>query len=146
MERVYHLPKDPRALILSKMVEDAIFVARQIETLMFSDYVQRIQINLFTDSEGTLESIASTNQIERKSLGMAMQDMKEGLIDGEIELYQLIPTYSMWAYFLNKEMEMHECIKVLLTEGNLEVMDEGINKVQCLDGEIEMTNIRNMDK
>ena len=51
-------------MILNKLVEDAVFAVRQIETLMFGEYKQRIPIHLYTDSEATLESIASMKQIK----------------------------------------------------------------------------------
>ena len=47
------------------MIDDAIFAARQIETLLFGDYRKRMKVRLFTDSEATLESVASLKQIER---------------------------------------------------------------------------------
>ena len=37
-------------------------------------------------------------------------------------------------------------MKELLTEGNFELLDEGMNKVQCLESEKKMINIRNRDK
>ena len=49
---------------------------------MFGKYERRLSIHLYTDSEGILESIASTNQIEKKSLCMVIQDLKERLVDG----------------------------------------------------------------
>ena len=39
-----------------------------------------------------------------------------------------------------------EILYELYMEENLELLDDGINKLQCLDGEIKMTNIRNRDK
>lgn len=51
----------------------------------------------------------------------------------------------MWADALTKEMVIQKDIKELLTEGNFGLQDEGINKVQCVDGEIK-TNDRNRDK
>ena len=45
------------------MVEDAVFAARQLEILMFGDYRKRMKVRIFTDSEPTVESIASSNQI-----------------------------------------------------------------------------------
>ena len=65
IERVCHSSKDAETLILNKLVEDAIFAARQIETLIFGRYDIRIPIHLFTDSEATLESFISTKQIEK---------------------------------------------------------------------------------
>ena len=54
-KRVCHSSKDAETLILSKLVEDAVFAARQMETLMFGNIERRILINLFTDSDGFLE-------------------------------------------------------------------------------------------
>ena len=43
---------------------------------------------MFRDSEGTLESIASTKQVDRKALRMVVQSLKEKLIDEDIASYQ----------------------------------------------------------
>ena len=59
------------------MIDEATYTARQIETLMYGDYNQRIPVKIFTDSEPMLESIASTRHIERKSLRMTVQELKE---------------------------------------------------------------------
>ena len=48
---------------------------------------------------------------------------------------------SMWLDALTKEMEMHDDMRSLLTEGKFELQDDGINMVQYLDGEIRMSNI-----
>ena len=66
------------------MMEDAVFTARQVEILIFGDYQRRMKIRLFTDSEATLESIASTRQVDRKTLRMTVVDLKERLLDGDI--------------------------------------------------------------
>ena len=71
-------------LILNKLVKDAVFAARQIEALLYGNYEKIIIIHLYTDSEGTLESIASTKQIIRKSLWIVIQDLKKTLTDGKI--------------------------------------------------------------
>ena len=52
----------------------------------------------------------------------------------------------MWADALMKEMDMHKDMNEVLMEGNFEFKNRGINKVQRMDGEIKMTNIRNRDK
>ena len=77
------------------MLEDAVFAARQIETLMFGGYERMISIHLITDSEGTLESIASTKQVDRMSIHMVIQDLKERLMDKEISSYQKTLIWSM---------------------------------------------------
>ena len=68
VERVCHPSKDPDTLTLNKLVEDVVFAARQIETLLCGNHFKRRPIHLYTEPEGTLESIVSTRQIERKSL------------------------------------------------------------------------------
>ena len=78
---------DAEILNMSTMVEDAVYTARQVEILIFGDYQRRIKIRLFTDSEATLESIASSRQIERKILRMTVVDLKERLVDGDIHSY-----------------------------------------------------------
>ena len=67
------------------------------------------------------------------------------MIYKEIALYQWIPTYSIWADALTKEIYMHKELKEVLMEGNFKSKNEGINKVQCIDSEIWMTNIRNRE-
>ena len=52
----------------------------------------------------------------------------------------------MWADALTKEMEMNGDIETLLNEGDFKFKNEGINKVQCIDGEIKMVNIWNRKK
>ena len=51
----------------------------------------------------------------------------------------------MWADTLTKEMDMNEDMKEVLMESNFELRNYGIKKVQCINGEIRMTNIRNRD-
>ena len=56
-----------------------------------------MKVRLFTDSEATLESIASSKQIERKTLRLTIIDLKEGLIDGDTYSYSWLPirTYGL---------------------------------------------------
>ena len=103
-------------------------------------------VRVLTDSEPTLESIASTKQIERKGLRMTVQEMKEKLRDSEKKSYQWVSTKQIWADGLTKEMEMAEGLRKLLKEGKCEIVKEDINKVICENEEIKMLNIRNRKK
>ena len=73
---------------------------------MFGKYEKRIPIHLFTGSEGTLESYTSTKPVERKSLRMVIQDLKERLINQDIVFCQWILMNSVWEDALTMEMEM----------------------------------------
>ena len=103
-------------------------------------------VRVLTDSEPTLESIASTKQIERKGLRMTVQEMKEKLRDGEIKSYQWVSTKQMWADGLTKEIEMADGLRELLKTGRCEIVKEEVNKVVCEKEEIKMLNIRNRKK
>ena len=59
IDRVCHSSKDAETLALSKLLDEAAYLARQIEMLLFGDYKQRIPVRIYTDSEPSLESIAS---------------------------------------------------------------------------------------
>ena len=96
---------------------------------MYGDYDQRIPVKIFTDSEPTLESVASTNQIERKSLRMTVQELKEKLLQGEVPSHQWIPTADMWSDSLTKEVDMPDGLKRMLKTGKCRLEDKEVNKV-----------------
>ena len=131
---------------MSKLLDEVTYIAGQVEILLFGDYRKRLPVRVMTDSEPTLESIASTRQIERKGLRMTVQEMKKKLMEGEITSYQWLSTKEMWADGLTKEMEMAEGLRNLLKEGKCKITGQEINKVVCQNEEIRMLNIRNRKK
>ena len=128
---------------MSKLIDELVYIASQVEILLFGYYRKRMPVRVMTDSEPTLESIASTKQIERKGLRMTVQEMKEKLLEGEVKSYQWLSTKEMWADGLTKEMEMAEGLRKLLKEGKCEMVKKEENKVVCENEEIKMLNIRN---
>ena len=82
---------------MANMMEDAIYTARQVKILIFRNYQQRMKIRLFTDSEATLETIASSKKNDRKTLRMTLVPLKEQFVDGDIYSYSWLPTKNMWA-------------------------------------------------
>ena len=131
IERVCHSSKDTETLSMSKLLDEVVYIARQLEILLFGDYRKRMPVRMMTDSEPTLKSIVSTKQIERKGLRMTVQEMKEKLMEGEIKSYQWLSTKEMWADGLTKEMEMAEGLRQLLKEGKCEITKEELKKVVC---------------
>ena len=77
IDRVCHSSKDVETLALSKLIDEAVYIGKRVEILLFEDYKMRIPVRIITDSEPTLESIAPTRQIERKGLRMTVQEMKK---------------------------------------------------------------------
>merc|ERR1712240_450715 len=146
IELVCYSSKDAAMLAMSKLLDEVIYIARQVEILLFGDYRKRLPVRMMTDSEPTLESISSTRQIERKGLRMTFQEMKEKLMEGEIVSYQWLSTKEMWADGLTKEMEMAEGLRNLLKEGRCKIASQEMNKVAGQNREIRMMNIRNRKK
>ena len=135
--------KDAETLNVLTMVEDAVSTARQLEILLFGDYRKRMKVRIFTDSEPTLESIASSRQIERKSLRLTVTDLKERLLDGEVTSYSWLPTKSMWADMLTKEMEIPSSLEDVIKENRMVLPMPLENEVVAIGSEIRMRNIRN---
>merc|ERR1712082_496400 len=138
IESVCHSSKDAETLALSKILDEITYLARQIELLLFGKYEKKIPVRIITDSEPLLESIASTKQIERRSLRMTVQELKDRLKTGEIKSYQWIATKEMWADGLTKEMEMADGLRKVLREGMYDLKNEELNKVVCENEEIRM--------
>ena len=146
IDRVCHSSKDAETLAMTKMIDELVYMARHVEILLYGEYRKRMSVRIITDSEPTLESIASTKQIERKALRMTVQEMKEMLRNGNISSYQWVSTKNIWADGLTKEMSMTEGMRKLLQEGRCDMVTKDINKVICKDEEIKMLNMRNRRK
>ena len=121
ISRVCYSSKDAETINIAKMMEDAVFAARQVEILMFGDYRRRIKVRLFTDSEATLESIASSKQIERKTLRLTVVDLKERLVDGDVFSYSWLPTKSMWTDMMTKEMQLPLAMENVFLKNELDL-------------------------
>ena len=81
IDRVCHSSNDAETLAMSEMLDNLVYLARQIEISFYRDYKPRMQVRIYTDSEPTLESIVPTKKIERKGLRMTVQELKERLIE-----------------------------------------------------------------
>ena len=135
--------KDAETLNVLTMVEDAVFTARQLEILLFGDYKKRMKVRIFTDSELTLKSIVFSKQIERKSLRLTVTDLKERLLDGEVYSYSWLPTNSMWANMLTKEMEIPSSLEDAFQQNKMVLPLPLENEFVAIGSEIRMKNIRN---
>ena len=140
---VYYSSKDAETINIANMMEHAIFAARQIEMLIFGDYRKRIKVRLFTDSESTLESIASLKQIERNTLRQTVVNLKERLVDGDIYSYSWLPTKNMWADIMTKEMKLPSSLEDVILKNVMDLPKPLVNEVKAVGTKIHMMNIRN---
>ena len=102
-----------------------------------------MKIRLFTNSEATLESIASSKQIERKTLRMVVVDLKECLVDGDIYSYSWLPTKNIWADMMTKEIKIPPALEDVIMKNIMDHPKPLVNDVKAVGTEIHMTNIRN---
>ena len=98
---------------------------------------------MFTDSESTLESVASSKQISTKTLRMTIVDLKERLLKGEESSYAWLPTEMMWADILTKEKKLPQSLEDVLIKNEMNLQDVTINEVKAFGQEVRMENIRN---
>jgi len=144
IERVCHSSKDAETLDLLKMVEDAVYAARQLELLLYGDVLHRVPVYLYVDSESTLESVASSKQVSTKTLRNVFVDLKERLVNKEVSSYAWLPTSDMWADILTKDKKaVHSKLEDVLKKNIMDLGDASVNKVLAFGQEVRMTNIRN---
>ena len=124
------------------MVEDSVYAASQLEQMLYGDVLRRIPIHLFTDSESTLESLASLNQIVAKTLRTVIMDLKEILLSGEFTLIAWLPTSDMWTDLLTMETKLLEALEEILIKKVMNIEDTSINEVKAHGQEVRMSNIR----
>ena len=84
----------------------------------------------------TLESMASSKQIERKTLRMTVVDLKERLVDGNIYPYSWLPTKYMWADMMTKEMKIPQALEDVIMKNVMDLPKPLVNKVKAVGTEI----------
>ena len=124
-------------------MEDAVYASRQLEMLLFGEYKKRIKVRLFTDSESTLESIASSKQIERKTLRQTIVDLKERLVDGDIQSYSWLSTQDMIADLMTKEIKIPFNLEEVIMRNTLHLLQPLVNELGVVSTEICIKNIQN---
>merc|ERR1711867_157548 len=129
IDRVCHSSKGAETLAMTKIIDELVYMSRHVEILLYGNYKRRMNVRIIMDSEPTLESIASTRQIDRKQLRSMVSEMKDKLKEGEITSYQWVLTKDIWADGLTKEMSMTEGVRKLLRQGACSMVSQDINKV-----------------
>ena len=102
-----------------------------------------ILIRLFTDSESTLKSVASSKQIVKKTLRPFIMDLKEILLSGEITSIAWLPTKDMWADLQTKETKLPKALEDIFTKNDMKMENASISEVKVHAHKVRMSNIRN---
>ena len=135
------------------MVDVGRSVADQISQLMFGEKPcpeakhlarmpkkHRVEVILFTDSKSTLDSLASTHQVENRLMRSSFVDMKGKLQRNEVSSYNWLETEEMMADCLTKRMENTGDLMELLRDNKFQLADSRKNQVIYENGEFMMIN------
>ena len=146
IKQVCHSAKDAETRNLTKLVDDSVYLSKIVEQLIFGERGGKIPVKLFTDSRPTLESIASTKQVERKLLRNAIADLKEKLMEKEVESYSWLDTKDMIADILTKECKENDDLTQILFGGTLRVASNEHNLVHYENEEFKLEYVRIKEK
>ena len=73
-----------------------------------------------------------------------MVDLKERLVDGYVFSYSWLPTKSMWADMMTKEMQLLSALEDVFLKNDFDLPQPLVNEVRAVGTEIQMNNIRNI--
>ena len=104
---------------------------------------KRMEVRLYTDSKPTLESIASSRQVKRKTLRHTIMDLKERVLDGDVYSYLWLPTQEMLADVLTKEMKIPQALENVILKNKISISQPLVNEVKAFGTKIRIVNIRN---
>ena len=137
IQKTAHSSKDAETLNISKLVDDAVYISRQVEMLLYGDIKGRIPVKLFTDFEPTrFHSIIKTGS--EKLLRMTIKDLKDKCFEGEVLSYAWLPVpmKEMMADCLTKEMKMPSSMEAVIKDYSLVLNKPFINEVKNVNGEL----------
>ena len=148
IKQVCHSPKDAETRNLVKTVDILRFLADQLSYLMFGEdkVERRVKVKVYSDSKATLDSIASTHQIEQRMLRSCIADLKQKLEEKDIESYEWLTDDFMVADILTKEKKSKEGVDDIVLKNHLPVVNKGYNLVVEEDGEFLMKNPKMKEK
>ena len=84
----------------------------------------------------------SLRQVERKTLRPTILDLKERLIDKDIQSYSWLPTQDMLPDVLTKEMKIPQALEDVILKNEISLSQPLLNEVKAMGTEIRMVNIR----
>ena len=132
ISRVCHSAKEAETKNIVMLVEDSLYLARQISQIYTGEKGGQIPVRLMTDSKPLLLSIASTSQVESKSARVCIEDFKERLLYREVLDFSWLPTNLMIADILTKRRKDHLNMNKLLLENVFEEANNDDNMVKAV--------------
>ena len=139
-------PKDAETINNCIVCDKTRHLANQMSDLLFGRAGKRIPVVVFTDSLGTLESVASTKQVERNLMRQHVFALQSHLEGGEVESLNWLPDEMMESDILTKEMKTKDGLDSLLYKNRLGSVMTRDNSVMYRDNEFEITGRKLREK
>ena len=159
IKQVCHSPKDAETKNMVTVVDLARHAANQISQMLLGednievkcrhnnvDIKNRIPVKIFTDSLATLESIASTHQVERRLMRSSIADLKQKLEEKEVECYSWLQDEDMVADILTKDMRDKFGLDEIVKENRFRCVTSSDNTVTIEGGEFVIKGRKLKDK
>ena len=147
IKQVCHSAKDGETRNIVRVVDLSCFAANQISELIHGkvklnkfNIENKIPVKIFTDSLSTLESIASTHQVERRLMRSSIADLKQKLEDKDVQSYCWMEDSDMVADILTKEMKDKWGLNEVMHENRLRCIKKEENIVTEEAGEFLIRN------
>ena len=125
---------------MNAAVDVTCHAANQASHLMFSEeqLASRIPVKMYLDNHATLESIASTKQVERRLLRNEVAYLKQMLEDGEVSSYHWLQDEDMPADVLTKDKASKVGLDEIMEENRLRCVLKKEDKVIFSNGEFKI--------
>ena len=140
------MPKDAETINNCIVCDKARHLANQLSDLLFGRDGKRIPVVVFTDSLGTLESVASTKQVERNLMRQHVFALQSHLESGEVESLNWLPDEMMVSDILTKEMKTKDGLDSLIYKNRLGAIMTRDNCVRNQEGEFVITGRKLREK
>ena len=147
IKKVCKSPKDAETINLGIVADLSRHAANQLEQIVGKESRNKnIAVKVFTDSLGTLESIASSHQVERRMMRADIAYLKQKLEEKKVDKYCWIQDKRMIADLLTKEKKEKFGVEDLIRDNRLDVVKNEDNCVEFKNDEFEITGRKLRDK
>lgn len=97
---------------------------------------------IFTESLGTLESVASTKKVERNLMRQHVYTLQQHLKNGKVQSNNWLPDEHMLSDILTKEMKNKDGLDSLICKNRLGPIITRDNSVRFVNGKFEISEGR----
>ena len=144
IRKVCKSPKDSETLNMGIMADLTIHTANQIQQMIGKE--TKTEVKMFTDSLATLESVASSHQVERRMLRADIADLKQKLEFGEVNKICWLQDEQMLADILTKECKEKLGLDDLMKENKMDALKSADNCVTYDEGEFSISGRKLREK